>query len=286
MRERSRLLNRLAWLLGGSLPRRLDDIRDLLQRGGRMSPGLASSPEVAMMLNVISLGQVAVEHVMVPYGKIEWLRDDHSYDEVLKTVTAHHHSRYPVMDAEEETVKGILHVKHLLGIQAAPADRILTEEILQPARTVPESKKLDSMLREFRHYRCHMMVVADDAGRPAGMVFIEDVLEHIVGRMHDEFDKHEGLWETFRQTSPGIWEVDGDTPLAKFGERFGLALDASRFDTVSGWASHRMGRLPEQGDSFEEDGVAIRVTKADERRVLAIEAIERGGRGGDGGGGS
>ena len=266
-----KMLNSLTWLLGGSVPRNADELKKLLLNTSQHSQAI-SRPQIDMLGNVLSLPDTRVEDVMVPHGKVDWLHVDDTYKEVLEKIATNNHSRYPVMDTDKEIVVGILHVKHLVEINANPEDKILTAEILQTSRTVPSSKKLDSMLREFQYYRSHIMVVADDAGRPAGMVFIEDVLEHIVGTIHDEFDQDIEVKSQIRATDKSNhWEVDGDTLIKKFNDHFETKIDDVRFDTVNGWISNHLGRLPEINEEIAENNLIIRVTKTDQRKVLTVE---------------
>lgn len=272
------VLSKAAWLLGGSVPRDRSDIRRLVTRASKSSHVFPEA-EMSMILNVLSLPDSRVDQVMVPYGKVDWLNSDFTYAEVIEKVTLNRHSRYPVINTDEETVAGILHVKRLVGYEAKPEDRILEGNgMLQPARTVPQSKKLDAMLREFKYYRVHMAVVADDGGKPAGMVTIEDVIEHIVGAIRDEFDSFEGTKTPIRSTGKqGEWEVDGETPLKGFKSHFNLELDTERFDTVGGWIANRIGRMPKAGDAIEENGLTLKVAKTDERRVLAVVVAKGNG---------
>lgn len=269
------MMNSLTWLLGGSVPRNRADLERLLLLAGHNSDTFVDS-ELEMLRKVLSLPQVKVEEVMIPHGKVDWLNADDKYSEVLEKVTTNRHSRYPVIDTDKETVAGILHVKRLVGLGAGPDDLILKPDMLQPARTVPESKKLDSMLREFQYYRVHMVVVADEGGKPAGMVTIEDVLEHIVGAIRDEFDSQEAIKPPIRATGKqDLWDVDGETPIEKFNDHFGLELDKGKFDTVNGWIANQLGRLPQAGDELEEGNLSLKVTKTDQRRVLAVDVAMR-----------
>ena len=175
-------------------------------------------------------------------------------------------------------VIGILHVKNLVDLDSQPDDLILKSGVLALAepRTVPESKKLDSMLRDFQYYRTHMTIVADVAGKPSGMITIEDVLEHIVGAIHDEFDSEEDVHSPIRATpTPDHWQVAGDTPMPEFNEHFDQDIDANKFETVSGWLSNKLGRLPSIGDTLEANGLALRVLQTDERRVLSVEVAKQ-----------
>ena len=267
-------LSSLAWLLGGSVPRNRADLERLLELASGNSQNF-SEAEIDMLRNVLSLPQVRVEEVMIPHGKVDWLYSDDTFGEVLKKVTKNRHSRYPVIDTKSESVLGILHVKRLVGFEADPKKKILLNgDMLQEARTVPESKKLDSMLREFKYYRVHMAVVADEGAKPAGMVTIEDVLEHIVGAIRDEFDSQEATISPIRSKGEqNTWEVNGDTPIERFNEHFGVSLDEKKFGTVNGWVANLLGRMPEEGEEIKSDEFLLKVTGADARRVSAVEVV-------------
>ena len=266
------LLNGLAWLLGGSVPRNRDELGRLMSMAFENSQ-IFSEGETRMLSNVMNLPHLRVEDAMIPQGKVDWLSSDDTYSEITRKIGETRHSRYPVLDAEDESVKGILHVKRLVGIKADDGERILeTRDLTKPSRTVPEAKRLDAMLREFQYYRLHMAVVADESGKPSGMVTLEDVIERIVGEIHDEFDTMEVTRQHIRSTGKdGQWRVDGDTPLEKLNETLGLSLDTSRSETVGGWIANQLGKMPERGDSVDEGGLRLRVGRMDERKVLSVD---------------
>lgn len=269
-------INPLLWLLGGSVPRTRKELLRLLDDTSNHTQQL-SAGEISMLRNVLELPELKVEEVMIPYGKVDWLHDDDTFAEVLKKVSETNHSRYPVIDKDGQRVLGVLHVKLLVGLEAKPAELILAanSKLLQPARMVPESKRLDAMLREFQYYRLHMMVAADEAGHPSGVVTIEDVLEKIVGAIHDEFDTSEGFDALISPTGqPNNWNVAGEASLAEFNRTFGLTLDEERCDTVGGWIAHQLGRLPKLNETITEGDLRLRVTLLDQRRVLSLE-VER-----------
>lgn len=281
---RAKLLNNLAWLLGGSLPRNRDDLVFLLGTAHNHSR-LLPAGELSMLRNILALPELRVEEIMLPHGKVDWLHADNTLAEVLARANQTEHSRYPVIDNDTEKVTGILHVKRLIGIEAQPGDAILTRKnILQTARVVPESKRLDAMLRDFQYYRIHMMIVADEAGHPIGVVTIEDVLEKIVGAIRDEFDKGEGVTIPIQASSiPNHWQVAGDAPLAKFNQQFHLNLDVERFDTIGGWLANRLGRLPTPNEIVEEGNLRLRATHLNQRRILSLEVelLDNNSRGQD-----
>ena len=270
-----KLRNHLSWLLGGAIPRKRSELKRLLEQTADFSQTFAPV-ELNMLRNVLLLSETRVENVMIHHGKVDWLHADDTFAEVLKEVTVSNHSRYPVIDRNSNKVVGILHVKRLVGLQAAPEAKILSEELLQAARFVPEKKRLDSMLREFQYYRLHMMIVTDEAAKPLGVISIEDVLESIVGEIQDEFDLQEGVAQKIRATNQvNVWEVDGDTELEEFNQHFGMKLDTKRFDTVGGWISNRHGKLPRTGEQLEENNLLLRVLSTDRRRVLSLQVTRQ-----------
>ncbi len=262
-------------MLGGSVPRKRHELTRLIENTATFSQ-LFPTGELDMLRNVLLLSEVRVEDVMIPHGKVDWLHLDDTFAEVLAEVTSSNHSRYPVTDRASNKVVGILHVKRLVGLQAEPEDKIITKDLLQVARFVPEKKRLDSMLREFQYYRLHMMIVADEAAKPLGVVSIEDVLESIVGEIQDEFDLQEGVTQKIRATNhANVWEIDGDTELEKFNHHFALHLDTERFDTVGGWLANCHGKLPKPGETIEEHDMSLRVIKTDRRRILSVQVTRK-----------
>ena len=275
------LRNKLAWMLGGSVPHSKDELKALLELAGKRSQ-LLSESELEMLRNVLSMTEKTTKDVRIPRGEVVWLYADSTYAEILAEVTRNRHSRFPVIDANNEKVIGILHVKRLIGFQAEPDEQILANgsraKLLQKAHTVPTGKTLDAMLREFRHYLVHMMVVADDGGNIDGMITIEDVIEHIVGEIRDEFDT-ETPAAAIRPHGSAVncWEIDGDIQLDEFNEHFKLNLDRSRADTISGWLANTLGRLPVTGDEISEGPLSLKVAQSDQRKVVTVIATRHDG---------
>lgn len=267
-------LNSLLWWFGGSVPRNRGEITKLLDATHKHTQ-LLPAGEIAMLKNILELPQLRVEEIIIHYGKVDWLNNDDTYAEILTKIAETNHSRYPVLHKEDNKVTGILHVKRLVGLKAEPQETILADaKLLQPARIVPESKGLDSMLREFQYYRLHMMVVADEAGHPCGVVTIEDVLEKIVGAIRDEFDASEGHNTPIKLVKPNLWEVQGQADLGEFNRTFGLKLDEERCETIGGWVAYKLGRLPKSNEIVTEGNLTMRVTVVDERQVNSLE-VER-----------
>jgi magnesium and cobalt transporter len=166
------------------------------------------------------------------------------------------HSRFPVFDGQRDNIIGILMAKDLLKLQRSPDLNLRT--LLRPAVFVPESKRLNELLRDFRSNRNHLAIVIDEFGNTAGLITIEDVLEEIVGEIEDEFDEQEqenGIYTL----ADGSHRVAGDVSIAAVNEAFGTRLSLDDFDTIGGLASHQHGRVPRRGEAVDMGGLRFTV---------------------------
>lgn len=263
-------------LLGRGTPRSRNELGGMLAKAEKSK--LISHVELDMLHGVLGLLELRVEDIMIPQGKVSWLHVGNDLDSMLAEVAKTGHSRYPVYNGEESDSAGILHVKDLLSTARGRSGYRLEQSLLRPARKVPESKRLNSMLRDFQKYRVHMVVVADEYGNISGVVTIEDVLERIVGSIRDEFDAQEGKAESaIRPASKtGHWTVDGATLLIEFNRKFGANADRSKSDTVGGWIAHKLGRMPMAGDRIVLAGHAVTVVSVDGRRVRHVDVTVAG----------
>jgi magnesium and cobalt transporter len=190
---------------------------------------------------------------------MDLLSIDSPYDELLGLVIRTAHSRFPVYEDGRDNIIGILMAKDLLKLQRAPELNLRT--LLRPAVFVPESKRLNELLRDFRSNRNHLAIVIDEFGQTAGLVTIEDVLEEIVGEIEDEFDDHEeesGIYTL----ADGSHRVAGDTGIAAVNEAFGVHLPEDDFDTIGGLVAHQLGRVPRRGESVQAGGLRFSVMLA------------------------
>jgi magnesium and cobalt transporter len=181
-------------------------------------------------------------------------------------VLASGHSRFPVHAGDKDEILGILLAKDLLRCFAAGA-HCEVRDLLRPVTMIPESKRLNILLKEFRLSRNHMAIVVDEYGGVAGLVTIEDVLEQIVGDIGDEHDDDEDAHTMIQSAANGDFLVNALTPIAEFNERFGCEFSDEEFDTVGGMVTAAMGHLPEVGDEATLGGFHFQVTRADARRV-------------------
>ena len=260
--------------------------RDLLDRLGarrRLTraglPGLLAklrdekeinAGEKAMIEGVLEVSRREVHEVMVQRSSMVVLRLEDSREEMLSTIMDSGHSRFPVIGDNRDEVVGILLAKDLLrALTESPGERLEIGPLLRPATLIPETKRLDSLLGEFRRGRNHLAVVVDEYGGTAGLLTIEDVLEQIVGEIGDEHDLEQAP-ELVRQED-GSYLVSAKMRIEEFDEQVGTQLDTGEFDTVGGLVMHRLGRLPKTGESLDAGEWRIRVVAADRRRVKRLK---------------
>jgi len=227
--------------------------------------GLLSNDTLSMIEGAIQVAELTVADVMVPRAQTVFLPIDVPQNDILNIVIESGHSRFPVHDGDKDEILGILLAKDLLRCLAkgAPCD---IRALLRPVAMIPESKRLNILLKEFRLSRSHMAIVVDEYGGVAGLVTIEDVLEQIVGDIDDEHDIDEGS-KLIQPQTDGRFLVSALTPIADFNERFGTDFSDDEFDTVGGMVTSEMGHLPEAGEEAELGSFHFQVTKADARRV-------------------
>jgi magnesium and cobalt transporter len=183
---------------------------------------------------------------MVAAPRMDLLDIDAPYDELLHVVIGTAHSRFPVYEGGRENIIGILMAKDLLKLQRAPELNLRT--LLRPAVFVPESKRLNELLRDFRSNRNHLAIVIDEFGNTAGLITIEDVLEEIVGEIEDEFDEKDAESGIYT-LADGSQRVAGDVDIVAVNETFGTALPHDEFDSIGGLVAHEFGRVPRRGEA-------------------------------------
>jgi magnesium and cobalt transporter len=233
---------------------------------GAATRGLVEGDALAMLEGVLGVGDIQVRDIMVPRAQMTFLNRDDDSATLLKTVIESGHSRFPVMDEDREKVAGVLLAKDLLRLAAQDADSDFDiKEFMRPAVFVPESKRLNVLLREFRRSRVHMAIVADEYGGVAGLVTIEDVIEQIVGDIDDEHDVDEDL--NIRKDGERQYVLRGQTPIEEFNEYFQTELSDDEFDTVAGLVMKQLGRLPRRGETVTLADCELKVMRFDRRRI-------------------
>jgi magnesium and cobalt transporter len=265
--KRRSWLDRISSAFSGE-PSSRDDLLVLLRDA--QSNGLIAADTLRMMEGAISVADLTVGDVMISRSQIVSLPVDGNFLDLMRQVVESGHSRFPVHGENRDEIMGILLAKDLLRGVVADNGPGTVRELLRPAVLIPESKKLDLLLKEFRLSRNHMAIVVDEYGGVAGLVTIEDVLEQIVGEIDDEHDEAEDGAALIAAQADGQYVVDALTPIDDFNERFGADFPDDEYDTVGGLVTAAIGHLPETDEELTLGRFAFRVARADSRRVHAF----------------
>ncbi len=227
--------------------------------------------ELRMLKGVLQVGQMQVREVMIPRSQMVVLERDAPMDELVASIVESGHSRFPVIGEDRDEVVGILLAKDVLRFYVeSPGEILDLTGFLRPATFIPESKRLDTLLQEFRSGRNHMAIVVDEYGGISGLLTIEDVLEEIVGEIDEEHDPQ--VAEPLQQHGDH-WNVMALTRIDEFNEFFSSALNDDDYETVGGLLMREFGRLPRRGESASFGGFKFKVTQADRRRIHLLEVF-------------
>ncbi|CAN5593923.1 transporter associated domain-containing protein [soil metagenome] len=265
--KRRSWLERLSSAITGD-PGSRNDLVELLRDA--QADGLIEADTLRMMEGAISVSELSVADVMVPRAQMVALPSEGSFEDLVRTVIESGHSRFPVHGEDKDEILGILLAKDLLRGAVADPPPSSIHALVRPAVLIPESKRLNVLLREFRQSRNHMAIVIDEYGGVAGLVTIEDVLEEIVGEIDDEHDDAEDPEALIAAQADGQYVVDALTPIADFNARFGADFDDDEYDTLGGLLTAAIGHLPEAGEEITLGRFAFRVARADARRLHAL----------------
>jgi magnesium and cobalt transporter len=243
-------------------------LRDAEQRN------LLDADALLMIESVLAVSEMRVRDIMVPRSQMAVVERDAHPRDILPVVIESAHSRFPVIGESKDEVVGILLAKDLLAYFAEEGgENFQVRDVLRPAVFIPEAKRLNVLLREFRSSRNHMAIVVDEYGGVAGLVTIEDVLEEIVGEIADEHDIEEE--DFIIEHSPANFTVKALTPIQEFNQRFGTDFSDEEFDTLGGVLMHHFGRLPKRGETFSLGKLRFKVLRADSRRLYLIQVSLR-----------
>ena len=218
----------------------------------------------------IRLGNTTVKEIMVPKVDMVTFGIDEEINAIIEKIIASGHSRYPVLGQERDEVKGILLAKDMLPKIYGGIEEFNLSEMLRDANVVPETKKADSLLEEFKKDRSHLAVVIDEYGTISGLVTIEDILEELVGEIEDEHDIDE---EEIIKISQNIYTADAKIEIEDFTEFFNLNIDPLEIDaeTLGGYIISELGVLPQKGDVVKIENLSIKVTHADDRKIDKVQ---------------
>jgi magnesium and cobalt transporter len=262
---RPSLLKRLSSLLVRS-PEDRSELLAVLRHAHQQD--LIDADALSMIEGVMQVSELSARDLMVPRSQMDMINIAQSAAQYLPTVIETGHSRFPVVEDSRDKVIGIVHAKDLLRLIADP--ELDLRPLLRPIVFIPESKRLNVLLRDFRINRNHMAIVVDEYGGVAGMITIEDVLEQIVGDIEDEFDfdeESDNILASEGASTKGKFRVKAATPIAQFNESFGTQFSDTEFDTLGGLITEQLGRVPRRGDHVLLSGLRFDVIRADARQA-------------------
>jgi hemolysin (HlyC) family protein len=256
-------IDRLSQALLGE-PRDREELVHVLRDA--QSRGLFDVEAQGMIEGVLQVAEMQARDIMIPRSQMVVVSRDDNPEQIIPVAIESGHSRFPVVGESRDEVVGVLLAKDLLRYSSRNDDQQFSiREILRPAVFVPESKRLNVLLKEFRASRNHLAIVVDEYGGVAGMVTIEDVLEQIVGEIEDEHDIDE---DTFiRKYSDVNYTIKSLTPIEDFNEYFETNFSDDEFDTIGGLVTHKLGRLPKRGETIILDNMSFQIINADNRRI-------------------
>ena len=261
------LFSRLAYFLR-PIPVTREQLFDVLWRARKRD--LLDEDALPMMQRIMQVSELQVEQVMVARAQMVTIDSSQTIEEILSTIIDSAHSRFPVIDGDRDQILGILLAKDLLRYRSdREGDRLSWEKLVRPAVFIPESKRLNVLLQEFRDSRNHMAIVVDEYGGVIGLVTIEDVLEQIVGEIEDETDIDEENKLVLRRDESD-WVIKAELPISSFNHLFGADLSDLDMDTVGGMVTDELGHVPKRGERVVLAGHEVEVLSADGRRARLL----------------
>lgn len=255
-------IGRLGQLLSGE-PQDQEDLLEILREAREKR--LLGPDALSMIEGVLQVSEMRARDIMIPRVQMVVVPKDADLKTIFPLVLEHGHSRFPVIEEDRSKVVGVLLAKDLLSYALTDLDTKV-DELMRPVCVVPESKRLNVLLKEFRTNRNHMAIVVDEYGTAAGLVTIEDILEEIVGDIEDEHD-HEADDGYIVQRNENEYTVKALTPMEDFDEYFSCDLSSEEYDTVGGFIVTKLGHLPQKGEKVIEGKFRFEVIRADSRRI-------------------
>jgi magnesium and cobalt transporter len=263
-----RWLKRITQSMSGEprdLAELIEDLREASERG------LFNGDALVMLEGVLAVADMQVRDIMVPRSQMVFVERDEPPEKLVQLVVESGHSRFPVIGEDRDQILGILLAKDLLRVQIEGGEHFEIREYMRPVVFVPESKRLNVLLKEFRLSHNHLAMVVDEYGGVCGLVTIEDVIEQIVGEIDDEHDVEDD--QTIRQESEREFSVRALTPIAEFNAYFGTAFSDEEYDTIGGLLMQEFGRLPRRGETIQIGELEFRILRADRRRIDLLRVI-------------
>ena len=266
------LFNRLFTRVSGSItiPETPAQWLDLLRQAKTQAQNSLDDDTLLRLENLFKFNELSVRDAMMTRAQMDVIKTTDSIDRIIAYAVDTAHSRFPVIEEDKDHIIGILHAKDLLKCTLNP-EQFKLEHILRPAVFVPESKSLNSLLKDFQTQRNHMAIVVDEYGGISGLVTFEDVIEQIVGKIEDEFDEDDSADNIF-PVSAERWRIKATTEIADINEYFGTDFSDEEADTIGGLVIHELGHLPVRGEKVQLGDLLFNVARADNRRLHTLMA--------------
>ena len=259
----------LEWLsnLFSDEPENLDELVAILKDAAERQ--LFDEEALNVFLGAMHVGDMHARDIMIPRSALVVVQENQDPQELLPIIIEARHSRFPAVGDDVDDIKGILHAKDLLPlVLAEDHSKFSMKDCIRPASVIPESKRLNVLLQEFRSTRNHMAIVVDEYGQVSGAVTIEDVLEQIVGEIEDEYDIDDE--SSVKQLEPNSFHVKANTTIEDFNEYFSTQFSDEEFDTIGGLVLKAFGHLPDRGEAVDLDSMHFEVLNADSRRLRLL----------------
>ena len=242
-----------------------DEIKAMIEVGEES--GVVAAEQRRMLHGIFDLSETRVRDVMIPRTEVIGLDVDDSLTQVMATLIETRHSRFPVFRENIDSLVGVVHAKDIVAYSGQPESFNL-RDLCRTPYYVPESKRIAVLLQSFRKKREHQAIVVDEYGGVEGIVTLEDVVEEIVGEIHDEYDVAE---VDFKELGHGHYLLDASMPLREFNRRFNLTLPEEHVTTLAGHLLQILGHIPVEGESCEEGLLRFRIRRMEERRIEEVE---------------
>nr|WP_019217081.1 transporter associated domain-containing protein [Legionella tunisiensis] len=252
-------------------PQNKEELISLLRDAHARS--LIDSETLSMIEGVIQFAQMRVRDIMLPKNQMTCISQDDELKDIIDIVTSSGHSRFPVTGDNKDEIIGILHAKDLLRYQAERTTDFDLHDIIRFTTFVPESKRLDLLLSEFRNNRNHMAIVVDEYGAVNGFVTIEDIIEQIIGDIEDEFDIDEEAY--IKAHGDAYYIVKAHTPIEEFNEQLEANFSDENYDTIGGIVMSTFGYLPKRGEAITIKEFEFKVINADSRRIKLLACFDK-----------
>ena len=268
--QQKSILNKITNLLSNE-PRTRNDIIEMLESAENR--GIIDIDVYTIIQGALQVADMQVREIMIPRTQIAAIRSDATLKEIMEIVIDSAHSRFPVLNEENpDEVLGMLIAKDLLPLLARQTDKINIKELIRPIVVIPESKRLNVLLKDFKMNRNHMAMVVNEYGGIAGLVTIEDVLEQIVGEIEDEHDYEDEY--LIKENGQHHYFVKAVTPIDEFNDYFATYFSDSDFDTIGGLVTHQFGHLPQRDELVRIGHFEFKVLNSDKRSIRLLEVTK------------